>query len=249
MEYKELKAESILSLQNLQDFIVEMDSTFKRNYSPDFLSNKTTQKDSEEIREIKLSRDGIFHILPQGLFFSKDELSKMDNFKEDYKIFEKKVKNIKSFFQPFDTEYFKLSLKLEKQLNKFTEKGNNIFMEFIDYLLEESYKDSNNKYIYRAKRLLPFANQIRGNIPLLKEILKEIVDVRKVDVENELFIFHKEGLSKEEYLKMNKELSNFFTFFAEWFLPVDVDYDYRIKDRKREFKLGENLILDYNTNL
>jgi hypothetical protein len=250
---KEIKAETLIALRDdVQDFSVRMKGVFFRNYSEDLMAEPDNGNE-EQIFE--LSRDGIFHLLPEGLFFEENQLrdNQADNrdFKNKYNILKEEKKKIDLFFQPFDTEYFKLNLVLEKEINAVSEKGNELFSDLFFDIFEP---DSDNEYVQKLKILLPFVSELRGNYGLLNDILKNILSLTKIDIITlkpffQRFIFHKEGLTKEEYIAFKKQMSVFFAVFKTWFLPFEIEYDYKIKDRKQRFCLGESLILDYNTNI
>ena len=247
---EETKAETLISQIDINENIsVRLSGIFSRNYSDDLIS-VSNEKDKTFL---EISRDGIFRLLPEGLFF-KENLKKSiikDDFESKYKKFKEKKERIEMFFQPFDTEYFKLNLGLEKKLNAISEKGNNALLSALE---DEAEIDTSNEYISKMKILLPFVSHLRGNHILLVDILKNVLDAEKIEIKEIRplylrFIIHKEGLSKEEYKSMDKALNGFFDFFRQWFLPVEVEYDYRIKDYKAPFKLGSTLLLDYNTHL
>jgi len=246
---KEIKAEILISLMNVDKILnIYMRGAFSRNYSGDLIgiSNK----------EAELSRNGIFHLLPEGLFFENNRIRDIikNSFDEKYRQFKNEKREILSFFQPFDTEYFKLSLSLEENLNTVVEQGNVIFSNIF---LSETDTTINNDYISKIKKLLPFVSQLRGNFPVLIDILKYILKVEKIDTRIDkkqtcykcTFFIHKEGLSKAAYMEMDEKLDDFFKFFSEWFLPVEMKHDYRVKDYKERFNLSKMLLLDYNTNL
>ena len=252
IEAKDVKAETILScLENDLNFQVQYSGVFSRNYSNDVLS---VEKNENNDKVIKLSRDGIFHILPEGLFFKEERLKNIKNrtdidFESEHKKVKTEKKRIESFFRPFDTELFKLSFKLEKKVNQISENNNYIIMQSLFNRFEIT---SENKYINKIKPLLPFVSKIRGNLKLLKDILRIIFLSTVETIENGfsvVFIIHKKKLSKEDYLEMDKELSPFFDFLYEWFLPLEVECSYKIKDYEEPFVLGNPLILDYNTYL
>ena len=251
IDSEEIKAETLIACidDNLNSY-VQNSGVFFRNYSDDILS---VEKDKNNENVINLSRDGVFHVLPEGLFFKEDSLKSKNkqgyDFKEQLEKFNNEKERIKSFFHPFDTEFFRLSFELEKRLNDISEKGNEIIVES---LLSLCNLTGDNQYIRQMKTLLPFVSEIRGNLRLLKDIL-QIIFLSKVEIVKKgfsiMFIIHKRGLSKAEYLKMGKDLIAFFDFVYEWFLPVEVDYNYKIKDYEEPFVLGHSLILDYNTYL
>ena len=260
---KEIKAESLLLQMSCDDnLFVQMEGVFFRNYSEDLMNFEK----EEGYSTVTLSRDSIFHLLPERLFFKENSLinerKHFFDFNEEYKELKKKKKEILSFFYPFDTILFKLSLDLEQKLNLFAKAGNEIFIKyFLDEsvvqtrqcLVSDNTSESDN-YIDKLRLLLPFVSQIRGNLPLLVDLLKIIFSAYKVEIKEiapfkKRFIIQIEGLSKEEYLAMDRALVPFFDFLHCWFLPVELICDFRIKDFQQLFKLGEPLILDYNTNL
>jgi len=240
---RELKAESVLSLYDLQDFAVEMKGIFHRNYSPDLMS-KPTDKD-----KIELSRDSIYHLLPENLFFGDNELKNSENLKE-------KKRKRKLFFQPFDNEYFNFLLKLEKEIN-------NIFGKYIFNMTSYPNWEMPQKTAEDTLDVLnlsDFASEIRGNETLIVDILKIILNVSKIElIKNDnsayqepirkTFIIHIPKLSNEEYFQKSNQVVKMFEIFKEYFLPFDMEYDFKIKDKQQKFILSENLILDYNTNI
>ena len=252
MDLKEVKAETLLSLWNIhKDFHVRMEGIFSRNYAEDLISLEN--EDDKPV--ITLSRDSIFHLFPQSLFFTENKLKEDSkrrfDFKKEYAELKKQKQEVKTFFQPFDTECFKLNLELEHRLNQLTQAGNEIFNSIFPDDIET---DTSNRYIAKIKRLIPYASQIRGNLPLLIDILKNVLDVEKIEMTkiglfHIRFIIHKEGLSKKEYIDMDNDLALFFEYFQYRFLPVEQKFDFRIKDYKQPFTLGATLILDYNTHL
>jgi len=247
---EEIKAETLISQMDTKDNLnVRMQGIFSRNYSEDLI-DVSNERDKTIL---DLSRNGIFHFLPEGLFFEETRLKnrRCECFDDRYNAFKKEKEKIKSFFQPFDTEYFKHSLALEKKLNAISELGNTVLTNafFNDHEI-----DTNNEYLSKIKILLPFVSSLRGNMPLLTNMLKNVLCVEKVEIKKiqpfyMRFVIHKKGLSKEEYKNMDRKLSVFFDFFHQWFLPVEVEYDYKIKDYKMPFTLRNTLLLDYNTHL
>jgi len=256
IDLKEIKAEAFVSIIEEFDFDVISKGSFVRNLSDDLLSIKNYDNRTT----IELARDGVFQLLPEGLFFEEDSLRLK---KKNYKKLKEEKERVELFFQPFDTEYFKLGLELQDRINDISEKETNIL---IDHFFEISQADENNKYIKKIKSILPLVSEIRGNEKRLKEILENVFSA-KVEIftnikevkndyidESEIsfnmkFVIHKLGLKREEYKIMNIEVNTFFDFFYKYFLPVEVGYEFIIKDKEEKFILGNTLILDYNTQL
>jgi len=250
IEARGIKAETWISLLDVyENLSIQTEGVFVRNYSEDLLK---LEKDGEQTIAT-LSRDGVFHLLPQGLFFRENQLRvRAIDFEQALEELKKQKKEALAFFKPFDTTYFNLNLQLEQKLNDFAEIGNDILTNY--FLSQYKEEEKNNKYISKIKILLPFVSQIRGDVLLLVDVLKGTLSVEKVEVEeielfHQRFIIHKEGMNAEEYRAMDKEMESFFDFFRHWFLPIEQKYDYRIKDYKPPFTLGTELILDYNTHL
>ena len=247
-ETHHISAETLLALwEEIPHLKVCYESIFARNYSEDLIR---TDADLDHIT-VYLSRNGIRNLLPDGLFFTENQLSEEkkrgNDFKSAYNKMKKQKKEVLSFFQPYDTELFKLSIDAERKLNNLFKSGNKV-------LLSDSLDEPKNEYINKLIPLLPFSSQIRGNMQLIVDLLKFVFDVEKVEIKElkplyAQFIIHKEGLMKGEYLNMNEEVKLFFDFFCHWFLPVEKKYDFRIKDFKHSFTIEKNLLLDYNTNL
>ena len=243
-----INAETLVALWELtEDIRIRPEGVFSRNYSEDI---RKIEPDIDKIT-LSVARDGIVHLLPDALFFKENQLKedekKGNDFMTSYDKIKKKKNEIFQFFQPFDTAFFTVSLELEKKLNEITKKGNRIFLQEIE-------NPTNNEKIDKIIPLIPFANKIKGNQSLLTDLLKNLLDVEKIEVKkinpfHTRFYIHKEGLSKDEFLDLDEEIATFFDFFCHWFLPIEQKFDFRIKDKKQPFILGESLILDYNTHL
>jgi hypothetical protein len=244
----DISAEALIALMDTkEDFDIVMRGIFSRNYSEDLIS----VRNEYDKTLVELSRDGIFHLLPEALLFDEIKGVVDHDVKAQHKQLKEKQEKVKSFFQFFDNECFKLTLQQEKNTNHIAEKGN-IFL--LTGMLDETDIDTNNEYITKIKTVLPFVSHLRGNHLLLADILKNALSVDKVETQKietfrMRFIFQKDGLSKDEYHQMNKEITVFFDFFTQWFLPVEMEYDFRLKSRKTPFTLGNTLLLGYNTHL
>ena len=247
IDTEDIRAETIFAqLEELPNYVVRNKGIFYRNYSDDLISIQ----EENNVNVLELSRDGTFHLLPEGVFFKENRLKINDKYvldKEKNKIREEKLK-IELFFQPFETKYFQLSLELESRLNEIAEKGNRILS---DYVFEGIDIDTENHYIQVMLPLMPYVSELKGNLDLLRDLL-EIIFFAKVEIRKNglslFFVINRSKLLKNEYFSMDSEIATFFDFFTEWFLPVESDFDFRIKDYEEDFSLGSSLLLDYNTH-
>ena len=260
-----IKAETYLSsfLDNIKDVLVEPEGVFSRNYANDMKEVDTDEFDKKLV--LKLSRDSVFHTLPESLFFVENKLREIGK-KGDKELFKEEAERIRiekrkilAFFQPFDMTYFKLRFELEKKLNSMATHRIPII---IDELFSVFDLNTHNPFIRKMLPLITIASEIRGNKNLLKEVLKILfypanVDMylltrrqasgaKKAILKINVYI---EKLSAEQFRTLKKEADEFAVFFYEWFLPVDMGYEFKIKDKNQRFILGKAMTLDYNTYL
>lgn len=255
IETKEIRAESILFLlDEIKRFRVSSEGVFYRNYSNDILSVK---KEAQDDVVVRLSRDSLFHLLPQGFFFTEDmlvNLKKRSDQKEKIEQLKEEKEKIKLFFQPFDTQTFLSSLELEKKISEISSKENEILYDtfFSQYEIDES-----NEYIKKIKPILPYLSEIKTNLPLMEDVLICLFDAEvsinmskptaHTPITKVLFTIYIEKLTNEEYQRLYKKMEAFFEFFYEWFLSYECEYEYEIKDNKERFILDNSLTLEYNT--
>ena len=66
-----------------------------------------------------------------------------------------------------------------------------------------------------------------------------------------LFVVHKWDLNSKEYYAFVKDLKPLFDFVAYWFVPMEMDCTYKVKDYRQSFILSSErpLVLDYNTQI
>jgi hypothetical protein len=263
-----IKAEAFLTslMESIDGVNLEFQGVFSRNYYNDIFYMDQERVLDKLMLNIKLSRDSLFHILPEGLFFRENDLRKAAKEKnvEKFKALEEQIirekQKILSFFYPFDKAYFGLRFELEQTLNECSENRTQIW---IDKLLNVfGLNEVKNNLIRRIIPLLPLASEIRSNKLIWRDIIKSIfypanVDVRIAEKLSPTGIkrnivkttIHIEKLTNEEFLSIKKEIDPFAHFFYEWFLPADMGYEFKVKDVKERFVMGKDLTLDYNTQL
>jgi hypothetical protein len=268
----EIRAESLITamFDPAPECEVSALGNFFRNYCEDVVEIHKNLN-SEGIF-IELARDGIFHYLPEAIFFPEDRLLKTGIRKSGRKLdfsadsLAEEIKNqnhekniLHLLFRFLDTQYFKASLRLEEELHELEKDLIRVVLQnFFDFDLDRE----ENEYIRKLAPFLVHASQIRGDIFFIRQLLSVILHHR-VEIKRRLhragnledtcltffFIIHIEDLSIQEYRKLNSDYEPFFRFVNEWFLPAEAEYIYRIKDKNQRFVLQKPLILDYNTQL
>lgn len=249
-ENQELSAELLLStyFQEVKEWSAAYGSFFSRNYSGDL---KTVHP---ETNSVALSRNGLYDILPEKMFFDVEEL----RFKEsrDFalrvsEIYEEE-KNIKEYFKPFDSFFFNQSLRLNKVVGHIVEHRIELLLKTLfDYDIEAE----ENPYVRLLAPLLLHVAELRADFKVMSHVLAEILDCRvdySINHQDEvLFIVHKLNLSSKEYLSFMKDLKPLFDFIGFWFVPMEMDCIYKVKDYEQRFVLSleRPLVLDYNTQI
>lgn len=267
LSLENIKAESFLSV--LQDSIaetnIEFEGVFTRNFLDDILDYKYYTFPDKNQFEVRLSRDGLFHLLPEGLFFKEELLKKVEREKNKEKFrtlcekIRKEKQKIRLFFQPFDKTYFNLRFELEKKLNETAADRTQLLT---NELFDIFTINRENHLIEKIIPILPLASEIRSNRMIWRDVLRNVFYPAKVEVRiaqkrntsgNMTNIvkatIHIEELSNSHYKNIKKDVDVFAQFFYEWFLPADMRYAFKIKDTKQTFILGSEMTLDYNTYL
>ena len=223
-------------------------SFFTRNYSGDL---KSVYPDTQAVA---LSRNGIYDVLPEKMFFDVDELRYKEprDFAQHLGEIYEEEKNIKAYFMPFDSYFFNQSVRLHKVVGHMVDNKTGLLLKTLfDYHIEEE----KNPYVKLLAPVLLNVTELRGNFGILANVLAVILDC-KVDYRLQhqdvvLFTIHKRGLSSKEYLAFMKDLKPLFDFVENWFVPMEMDCVYKVKDYHQAFVLSTErpLVLDYNTQI
>lgn len=269
---EDVKAESIIAVM-YDDTKPEIraQGCFYRNYCEDII-RIGNESDRDSI-VVELSRDGIYHLLPETLFFlenrllikkkksiSNSEIVNESAIKEEVKKQNVEKKYLSTFFKFFDMQYFETSLQLEKEIYEIENTQTKVVLK---YFFEYDLNKEENVYIKKIAPLLIYCSLIRADLLLLPKILSAVLNYRVelkkrnvfIDHTTEPiplidFIVHVKGLSPKEYQDLTILYKPFFSFVNEWFLPIGTEYNYKIKDTSQPFALNEQqIILDYNTQL
>lgn len=247
---QELKAEVILAtyFPDVQEWNANYGSFFSRNYSGDLRSCHA------ETETVSLSRNGLYDILPEKLFFDESELRFLESRNLAFKLSEvyEEEKNIKTYFLPFDSYFFNQSLRLHKIVNHMLDNKVKLLLKVLfDYDIDAE----ENPFVRMMAPLLLHVADIRADIDLISKILSEIlgckVEFRILCPDKVLFIVNKLNLNSKEYASFMKDLKPLFNFVQYWFMPMETESDYRVKDFEQRLILSEErpLVLDYNTQL
>lgn len=250
IDNQELSAELLLTtlFHDTQEWEAHYGSFFSRNYSGDLRSV------DDNTNTVTLARNGLYDILPEKMFFDDSELRFLEKRDLAFKLSEvyEEEKNIKAYFNPFDSFYFNQSIRLHTVVNNVIDNKTKLLLKlFFDYDIDAE----TNPYVRMLAPLLLHVVDIRANLEMIASILSVIlsckVEYRIIRPDFVLFIVNKLQLNSKEYADFMKELKPLFDFVQLWFIPMETESDYRVKDTVQRFILSEEraLVLDYNTQL
>jgi hypothetical protein len=179
----DIKAEVLLAdlLQEgftTSEILVFFNSMFKRKFSRDILkAEKLRINDFDEVLAVYLARDGIYDLLPEGLFHStpSNVLESAKDMAADSRKELKVELEARKFFRPFENEFFYQRIQLEllerQMLQKFHDNGaDDFFLNFwkIDQSLPRELTN-------RLASMLPFVKDIVGDFDMTANCLSLIL--------------------------------------------------------------------------
>ena len=235
------------------EWIVSNKGSFYRNYSDDIMSLYLKE------RQVELSRDGFLKLLPEGVLTNDDEFKKVD-VAEKYKILKRREHLLNEAFLPFDTFYFRYFMMVEQQVaDLLNTKLEYILNQYFGFNLEAE----KNPYVRRVAVLLPFAKQWRGDFPMIRNLLaglfgcevemrqgrysfSDTTQCRLPLVRYDLLI---DGLEAEKFRELYSQLMPLNDFITEWFMPMEVVCQIKIKEHNQPQQVNTRLVLDYHSEL
>ncbi len=244
---------NLLYPEEADKWIVKDKGTFYRNYTPDILSI------DEKTYEVSLSRDGFTKLLPQGLITTDDEL-KGEDFSDKYEELAKRKRLLQEVFKPIDSFTFRRRLFIESKVSQLLD-------DKTGYLLRKFYhldiSKEQNPYVKLLAMILPYISKLRANFGLVRDLLQTLIgcEVEMTTgrysekdttrywlpwLKYDLLI---DNLTNSQYNELRQDILGLEQFINEWFMPFDVKCNLRIKQHGYPCKAGENLTLDYNTEL
>ncbi|NVJ89054.1 MAG: hypothetical protein HWD82_06400 [Flavobacteriaceae bacterium] len=180
--YFDINAEVIMSeifkktSITLEDIVVKNQSTFKRSFRRDIIDVGPIEND---IIPIHLSRNGLYDQLPEGVFHKIGRNNSESSFSKIRKTFKEEEKEARYFFLPFENEFFRQQINIEKNEQNLIQ---DIFT-FRNSFLKDFWKiDKNipNKYFIKLVKLLPHSSKIHGDIELARICLEKLIEKKVV---------------------------------------------------------------------
>ena len=246
----ELSAEQLLAVfyPDIKEWTADYGSFFSRNYSGDMTSCDPKAK------RVSLSRNGIYDILPEKMFFDPNELRNKESRAFAQRVAElyEEERNIQNYFQPFDSYFFNRSLNVRMNAGRLLDDKTELLLKL---LFDYDIRTEKNPYVRLLAPVLLQVTELRADFDRLSVMFAAIigcdVDYRMPSQDRVLFTVHKPQLNSREYADFMLLLKPFFDFVQEWFVPMEMDCDYKVKDYRQPFVLSDEraLVLDYNTHI
>jgi hypothetical protein len=234
----------------IDQWISRNKGSFYRNY------NEDAMEVNAESHIVKLSRDGLLRMLPEGMLTHEDELRGAS--KEKYEEMERRLRLLNDAFLPFDTYYFRMGLRIERQISELLESK-------LEFILSNYFgcniNAEENLYVKEAMSLLPYVCSYKGDVRFVRRLLSNILNCKVVmkrgrysTGENTrswlpsiIYGLIIPQLTSEKYNKIREEIEPLCRFVKEWFMPFDVHCEIVIKEVNVDERPGGRLILGYNS--
>lgn len=209
-------------------------SSFKRSSSKDIASIKLDVKEngSEQLL-IELNREGLYDMLPEGIFHFKTGKSKKDKetILEDIKKAIDEESQARKFFGPFENEFFQLRLQSElkkRELLQLSSTESN--KDFFETLYGKS-AHLNNYQILALLYLLPMAHKIRGDVEKISYCFTILIQHEtKVTLVNK-YVLRKIEVEMNALGKIQLGINS---IAGSSFSQQEIFYNILIKDVKKE---------------
>lgn len=162
------------------DIQVESVGNFTRPYSKDIIEAAAIDWYKKSILRIKLSRNGIYDLLPEGVTHTQQIIEGEDEevraLSKGYRLRKTEEAACRKFFKPFEQEFFMQCVNLELKEHEMLLNSSAVFHSF----LREFWNLPANllqKYEVILLRILPFIHEIAGNYDKIQTCLKEILNL------------------------------------------------------------------------
>ncbi|MUH34697.1 hypothetical protein D9O36_02480 [Zobellia amurskyensis] len=177
--YENLRAETIIaeiqenSEATISDFVIANKGTFSRAYRRDIINIDDVLHDNK--LTINLSRNGLYDILPEGLFHVPHVSNGTESYTAKRKVVKQEEQDARLFFAPLENEFFYQRLQVEQNEKSML---NNFYNLKDDFLINFWSLDINipHCYILKIIKLLPYSHKIVGDLELTRLCLEKILE-------------------------------------------------------------------------
>lgn len=187
----DIKAEALAN-QGLQhnlhpdDFVVQPDGRFYREYRSDvYAINKIEDSWLHQLLQLRLSRAGLYDLVPEGLFHQPYNGARSNSSAGDMaaqsRTDRKKELAARKFFQPIENSFFSQRVVLEQEEENLLAGMDSGLLNDYFFSFWEFPEALNKTSAMLLVLLLPYAHAITGDIELMQDCL-EILLQEKVSI-------------------------------------------------------------------
>jgi hypothetical protein len=177
----DIRAEALVN-QALQhnvhpdDFVVMPDGRFYREYRTDlYAMNMIEDTRLRQLLQLRLSRSGIYDLLPEGLFHQPFNNSRPNSSASEMaaqsRNDRKKEMAARKFFQPVENSLFRQRVLIEQEEENLLAGMNNGLLNDYFFAFWEFPEQLNKTSAMLLVLLLPYAHAIAGDLPLMQQCL------------------------------------------------------------------------------
>lgn len=176
--YENLKAETLVAeiLENsdaiIDDFVISNKGTFSRAYRRDMIDVDDVLH--ENMLTLNLSRNGLYDVLPEGLFHTPHVGKAGESYTKRRKIDKQEEQDARVFFAPLETEFFYQRLKVEHNERVLLDEFYNLKDDFLINFWNLD-TDIPKRYLLKLIKLLPYCYKIAGDLQLTRLCLEKIL--------------------------------------------------------------------------
>jgi hypothetical protein len=187
----DIKAEALAN-QALQhdlhpdDFVVQPDGRFYREYRSDLYAfNKIDDAWLHQLLQLRLSRSGLYDLVPEGLFHQPYNGARSNSSAADMaaqsRTDRKKEQAARKFFQPVENSFFSQRVMLEQEEENLLAGMDSGLLNDYFFTFWEFPEGLNKTSAMLLVLLLPYAHAITGDIALMQDCL-EILLQEKITI-------------------------------------------------------------------
>jgi len=187
----DIKAETLVNqaLQNNlhpDDLVALHDGRFVREFRADVYDvNKIEDNSLRQLIQLRLSRAGLYDLVPEGLFHQSYTAAKAGSSAAELaaqsRVDRKKEQAARKFFQPIENSFFRQRVMLEQQEENILAGIDNGLLNDYFFSFWEFPTGLNRTSAMLLVLLLPYAHAIAGDISLMQDCL-EILLQEKVTI-------------------------------------------------------------------
>ena len=165
---------------NYDEVFFQSSGSFKRGYGKDLQGSYFMDLDKNKTTALffRVNREGIYDMLPEGLFHTQSRKSRMIDTEEsvrDFKIHKEEEESARIFFLPLEQEFFRYRILIEEKENSVSNgfKDIDFLNEFSDFWRLPAIK---RKDKINLLYLIPNASKVVGDLESTNSVFGSVLN-------------------------------------------------------------------------